>query len=96
MPKIEDLHDFVPFPNPKSFTAANGAEVQSKGLGTVKIEVSNAGHKDVVEVPHVQWVPNIYTHLFSPGQLIKDGFVVNLHNNGCTIRDPAKRILAEV
>lgn len=95
-PKIEDLHGFEPFSSPRSFTAANGAEVQSKGIGTVKIAVSNSGRQYNVEVPHVQWVPGIYTHLFSPGQLIKDGFTVNLHKDGCTVKDPANRLLADV
>ena len=50
MLKIEDFHDFVPFLNSESFTAANDTEVQSKGLGTVKIQVRNARHNDIVEV----------------------------------------------
>jgi Pol polyprotein, beta-barrel domain len=95
-PKIEDLHDFEPFISPRSFTAANGAEVQSKGNGTIKIEVSNCGRSYTVNVPHVQWVPDIYRHLFSPGQLIKDGFAVNLHKEGCTVKDPANRLLADI
>ena len=35
-------------------------------------------------------------HLFSPDQLIKDGFVVNLHKTGCIVKDPANRLLAEI
>lgn len=35
-------------------------------------------------------------HLFSPGQLIKDGFMVNLHKDGCMVKDSANRLLAEV
>ena len=95
-PKIEDLHDFSPFSNPRSFTAANGAQVHSKGNGTVKIKVNNNGQSYIVNIHHVQWVPNIYMHLFSPGQLIKDGFMVNLHKNGCMVKDLENRILAEV
>jgi hypothetical protein len=95
-PKIQDLHDFIPFSSPKSFTTANGAQVQSKGNGTVKIEVSHQGQKRIVPIPHVQWVPSIYTHLFSPGQLIKDGFKVDLHKEGCTIKDSANKLVAEV
>ena len=95
-PKIEDLHDFVPFTNPRSFMVANGGKVHSKGNGTVKIEVINCGQNYIVNILHVQWVLNIYTHLFSPGQLIKDGFMVNLHKDGCMVKDPANRLLAEV
>ena len=95
-PKIEDLHDFVPFTSPRSFTAANGAKVHSKGNGTVKIEVTDLGQNYILNIPHVHWVPNIYTHLFSPGQLIKDRFMVNLHKDGCMVTDSANRLLAEV
>ena len=35
-------------------------------------------------------------HLFSPGQLIKDGFMVNLHKDGCMVKDSANRLSAEV
>ena len=63
-PKFEDLHHFSPFSNPRSFTAANGAQVHSKENGTVKIKVNNNGQSYIVNVPHVQWVPDIYTHLF--------------------------------
>ena len=51
---------------------------------------------NIIDVPHVQWAPDIHTHLFSPGQLIKDGFVVNLHKTSCIVKDPANWLLAEI
>jgi gag-polypeptide of LTR copia-type/Pol polyprotein, beta-barrel domain len=96
VPNIEDLHELQPFAAPKSFTAANGGKVFSKGIGTVKIKVSNQEGNYTGEIPHVQWAPDIHTHLFSPGQLIKDGFTVTLHSMGCTVVDPKKRLLADV
>jgi Pol polyprotein, beta-barrel domain len=95
-PKIEDLHDFKPFTSVRSFTAANGAEVQSKGEGTIMIEVSNCRHNYTIDNPHIQWMPDIFTHLFSPGQLINDGFTVNLHKEVCTVKDPVNWLLADI
>ena len=96
VPNIEDLHDFQPFSALKSFTAANGGKIYSKGMGTVKIKVSNQKGQYVGEIPHVQWAPEIHTHLFSPGQLIKDGFTVTLHRSGCTILDTKRRLVADI
>jgi Pol polyprotein, beta-barrel domain/GAG-pre-integrase domain len=96
VPDIEDLHDFQPFSAPKSFTVANGEKVYSKGIGTVKIKVSNQNGQFIGEIPHVQWAPGIHTHLFSPGQLIKDGFTIKLHSLGCTIVNPKKQLVANI
>ena len=96
MPNIEDLHSFERFPMPKSFTIANGNEVLSQGMGTLKIKVSDNGTQYVVDVPHIQWAPDIHSHLFSPGQLIKDGFMVSLHKTGCMVTDSANQLLADV
>ena len=93
---IEDLHDFKTFSTPKSFTVANGNKILSQGMGTVKIKVSENGAQYIINVPHVQWAPDIHSHLFSPRQLIKDGFMVNLHKTGCTVTDSANQILADV
>ena len=96
VPYIEDLHDFETFLTLKSFTVTNGNEILSQGMGTVKIKVSENGARCIIDVPHVQWAPDIHSHLFSPGQLIKDGFMVNLHKTGCTVTDSANQILADV
>jgi Pol polyprotein, beta-barrel domain len=96
VPRIEDLHSFEPFSHPKSFTVANGGEVTSRGMGIIKINVSGDKGQCIVDVPHVQWAPDIHTHLFSPGQLIKDGFAVNLHRTGCILKDPANQLLADI
>ena len=93
---IEDLHDFEMFLMLKSFTVANGNKILFQGMGTIKIKVSENGAQYISNVPHVQWVPDIHSHLFSPGQLIKDGFMVNLHKTGCTVTDSANRILADI
>ena len=96
VPRIEDLHNFEPFSHPKSFMVANGGEVTSRGMGIIKINVSGSKGQYIIDIPHVQWVPDIHTHLFSPGQLIKDGFMINLHKTGCIIKDPANQLLAEI
>ena len=63
------------------------AQVQSKGAGTMKIKVRNSESEFIGQIPHVQWVPDIYTCLLAPAQLIKDGFCINLHESSCTILD---------
>ena len=93
---IEDLHDFEMFLMLKSFTVANGNEILSEGMGIVKIKASENGAQYIIDVPHVQWAPDIHSHLFSPRQLIKDGFMVNLHKTGCTVTDSANQTLADV
>ena len=77
------------FPTLKSFTGANGNKILSQGMGTIKIKVSGNGTQYIVNMPHVKWVPDIQSHLFFPRQLIKDGFMVNLHKTSCTVTDSA-------
>ena len=96
VPHIEYLHDFLPFPAPKTITTTSGAQVQSKGAGTMKIKVKNGKSEFIGQIPHVQWVPDIYTCLLAPTQLIKDRFCINLHESSCTILDSNNRQLTSV
>jgi gag-polypeptide of LTR copia-type/Pol polyprotein, beta-barrel domain/Zinc knuckle/GAG-pre-integrase domain len=96
VPERTNINDYVPFLAPKNITTATGIKVQAMGEGTMKVKVKNNDSTFVGKIPQVQWVPKLCARLLSQAVLIKDGFEIKLHMDGCTIYDPENRKLADI